>query len=568
MAGNRMLTTALVVGTILFAGALGPAHAEAQRPTPDTTSGYPITDPLVVRRCAGCHAKDSTGGLGRLSYLRKTPEGWEASVRRMASLNNVRLDPADARAVVKYFSNHQGLAPAEVRPGRFEIERRSDDYRYTADSETERTCRACHSLGRVITQRRAPKEWELLVATHRGYYPNSDFQAFRRMGPSPRDSAPKPHPMDQAIAHLSRAFPLRSAEWSAWSATMRPAPLEGSWQLSGSETGRGQFFGTVNITKVAGTNDEFTTRATYRFARGGGPIVREGKGLVYTGHQWRGRSSQAGSGGAADSAWREVLSVEPGWQEMSGRWFRGGYDEFGMDVTLRRTTRGVSIAGVSPRAVQLGARDVNVTLYGTNLPKNVAAASIDFGPGIRATSVVRSTGEALEVRVQVDSAADIGARDLFVAGASLKGALVAYRAVDRIRVTPPSGMARTGGVRVPKQYARFEAIGYINGADKKPDTADDVELGPVDVSWGIEEYGVTFKDDDVPYIGTIDQQGVFTPNLDGPNPQRRQNRNNIGDVWVVANYQPGGSARPLKGRALLIVTVPLYMRWEPTRTSP
>ena len=118
-----MLTTALVVGTILFAGALGPAHAEAQRPTPDTTSGYPITDPLVVRRCAGCHAKDSTGGLGRLSYLRKTPEGWEASVRRMASLSNVRLDPADARAVVKYFSNHQGLAPAEVRPGRFEIER-------------------------------------------------------------------------------------------------------------------------------------------------------------------------------------------------------------------------------------------------------------------------------------------------------------------------------------------------------------------------------------------------------------------------------------------------------------
>ena len=568
MVGNRFITTVLASLSVLVAGAMGPAHSEAQQPAPDTTRGYPITDALVVRRCAGCHAKDSIGGLGRLSYLRKTPEGWEASVRRMATLNNVRLDAADARAVVKYFSNHQGLAPAEVRPGRFEIERRSDDYRYTADAVTERTCRACHSLGRVITQRRAPREWELLVATHRGYYPNSDFQAFRRMGPAPRDSAAQPHPMDQAIAHLARAFPLKSAEWSAWSATMRPAPLEGSWQLSGSETGRGQFFGTVHIAKTAGTDDEFTTRATYRFARGGEPIVREGKALVYTGHQWRGRSSQAGSGGAADSAWREVLSVEPGWQEMSGRWFRGGYDEFGLDVTLRRATPGVSIAGVSPRALQLGTRDVDVTLYGTNLPKTLAAGSIDFGPGIRATRVVRSTGEEMMVRVQVDSAAHIGARDLFVAGASLKGAVVAYRSIDRIRVAPQSGMARTGGVRVPKQYARFEAIGYINGADKKPDTADDLELGPVDVSWGIEEYGVTFKDDDVAYIGTIDQHGVFTPNLDGPNPQRRQSRNNIGDVWVVASYQPVGSARPLKGRALLIVTVPLYMRWEPTRTSP
>src|ERR1043166_9572852 len=33
---------------------------------------------------------------------------------------------------------------------------------------------------------------------------------------------------------------------------------------------------------------------------------------------------------------REVMFVEPGWQEMSGRWFTGGYDEIGMDVSLSR----------------------------------------------------------------------------------------------------------------------------------------------------------------------------------------------------------------------------------------
>ncbi len=130
-------------------------------------------------------------------------------------------------------------------------------------------------------------------------------------------------------------------------------------------------------------------------------------------------------------------------------------------------------------------------------------------------------------------------------------------------------MARVGGVRFPKQFARFEAIGYLNGADAKPETADDIEIGPVAVTWGLEEYGVTFKDDDLTYVGSIDSTGLFTPNVDGPNPQRRGNRNNIGDVWVVATYRPDQApARPLRARAHLVVTVPLYMRWEPARTAP
>src|SRR5436305_14387694 len=109
--------------------------------------------------------------MQRLSYERKTPEGWEMSVRRMVSLNNVSLDPATARTIVRYLSDHQGLAPAELRPARFEVERRMLEYRYTADTRTETTCRACHSMGRVITQRRTRGERAVLVATHRALYP-------------------------------------------------------------------------------------------------------------------------------------------------------------------------------------------------------------------------------------------------------------------------------------------------------------------------------------------------------------------------------------------------------------
>ena len=64
-------------------------------------------------------------------------------------------------------------------------------------------------------------------------------------------------------------------------------------------------------------------------------------------------------------------------------------------------------------------------------------------------------------------------------------------------------------------------------------------------------------------MGRVDEKtGLFTPSVDGPNPQRSGNRNNVGDVWVVATYLPGGGAAPLRARAQLVVTVPLYQRWD------
>jgi quinohemoprotein amine dehydrogenase len=88
----------------------------------------------------------------------------------------------------------------------------------------------------------------------------------------------------------------------------------------------------------------------------------------------------------------------------------------------------------------------------------------------------------------------------------------------------------------------------------------------VTATWSLEEYGVTYDDDDLNYVGTLDAHGLFTPAADGPNPQRSRNRNNIGDVWVVATWvSPGPNSRTLKARGHLLVTVPLYMRWEPWR---
>ena len=137
-----------------------------------------------------------------------------------------------------------------------------------------------------------------------------------------------------------------------------------------------------------------------------------------------------------------------------------------------------------------------------------------------------------------------------------------YSRIDGIKVTPQAGMARAGGAVFPKQLQQFEAVAIANGPDGKPGTPDDLQLGTVPVKWSLEEYTATFDDDDLKFVGTLDQTGLFTPNVDGPNPNRTGNRNNIGDVWVVAERHAGRRrAQPLRARAHLLVTVPVYMRW-------
>ena len=541
-----------------MAGALVlPVAATSARAQRDTLPGYRIGDSTVIASCGACHTPDSTGRMSRLSFMRKTPEGWETSIRRMVTLNNVQLQPETARQVLRYLANHQGLAPAEVEPGRFEAERRLIDWQYTADDSTNRTCRACHSMGRAILQRRTGEEWGLLVAMHRGYYPVADFQRFRGGGDPPR------HPMDQAIAHLTRTFPLETPEWTAWSATMRPPRLEGSWHLSGTEPGKGAFFGRVTIARVA--DDEFTTESVWRYAGSGQEARRSGRAIVYAGHQWRGRASAPGA--PADQAWREVMHVERDQRGMTGRWFSGGYDEFGMDVTLRRVGAEPLVVAAQPRAIRRNTAG-EVTLFGENLPPSPAVAAVDFGPGVRVEQVVRSTPTAVTVRVRVDSAATNGARDLFLAGAPLRAAVLVYDSVSRIAVSPRAGLARVGGVRFPKHFVQFEAHAWNNGPDGKPETDDDMDLGAVPVTWSLEEYGVTYDDDDLGFVGSIDRNGLFTPAPDGPNPARSGQRNNVGDIWVVAAWAPGGGARPMRARGHLVVSVPLYMRWEPWRISP
>ena len=234
---------------------------------------------------------------------------------------------------------------------------------------------------------------------------------------------------------------------------------------------------------------------------------------------------------------------------MSGRWFTGAYDELGIDVRLIRLAADPVVLGASVASLKTGVPRTGVRLYGANLPPKLTAQDISLGQGITVSRVVSATPDVVTVDLDVAAAAKAGPRDITIAGTTSPSALVVFDKIDSIKVLPIAGLARLGGVVHPKQLQQFEAVAFNNGRQA---------LGIVDVKWSLEEYAATFGDDDTRYVGVLDEQGLFTPSLDGPNPQRSGERNNIGDVWVVADLSPSpalGLTKPLRARAQLIVSV-------------
>src|SRR5262245_2263050 len=550
------------------------AQAPAQAAPPQAAAsndGIPVQNDLVRQRCGSCHRSDDKGRMSRISYRRATPENWERTIKRMVTLNKVTLTPEDARAILKYLVDHHGLAPEEERPIAYEGERRMIEFTYDKDKDTSDTCSSCHTMARVLSERRTKEEWELLVAMHRGYYPLVDNQpmnngqGFRRTRPAQTEPGPdgRPpdnrHPMDKAIEHLSKTLPLTTPDWSNWSAAMQTPKIAGRWALMGTAPGKGAVYGTVTITADAAP-DSFTSETRYTVARTGETVTRSGKGLVYTGYQWRGRSNAQGS----DQAWRETLFIERDWKNMWGRLFTGAYDETGIDAKLVRLTTEPIVFGANLTALKTPSTGTSVKIFGANLSTTLRPEDIALGQGVKVARVVSAKPDELSVDVDVAANAPIGPRDVSVAGIVKPAALVVYDKIDGIKVLPQAGMARVGGNVFPKQLQQFEAIGVNYGPDGKPDTPDDLDLGLVNVRWSTEEYTATFGDDDLQFVGTLDERGLFTPNVDGPNPKRSGNRNNVGDIWVVAEYIDANAtptSRTLRARAHLLVTVPLYMAW-------
>jgi quinohemoprotein amine dehydrogenase len=339
-----------VLGALFFTALCClPATAQEAGSTPEvkvTTptaspdeAGFPVKDALTLSKCGGCHAPDAKGNMTRISFIRTTPEGWEEAIKRMIRLNGLELSPDEARSIVRYLSDHHGLAPEENEKIAYFTEHRIVDEKIPSP-EVGHACAACHALAKPLSWHRTPADWQYLENMHIAFFPAVRFTAFDhpREGVDPAAGPPKgPTPAEQALEYIAKSSPLHSTVWAEWQASMQAPKLAGRWLIAGSEPGKGRFFGEMTIEPSA-AGDSFTTKTKLTCVCGS-PMAASGKALVYAGYAWRGRSTveaAAASSPEAPQAMREVMALSKDQNEFKGRWFWGAYQEFGMDVTMRR----------------------------------------------------------------------------------------------------------------------------------------------------------------------------------------------------------------------------------------
>lgn len=550
---------------------LGQAARDPSNPV-ETETGIPVNSAIVSEKCGTCHTADAKGNLSRISWVRTTPEGWAQVIKRMVALNGLSITPSESKAVVRALSATHGLAPDEAKPVMYLTEHRMVNETNVPNETIRQSCASCHAFAQPLSWRRSKAEWGLLRNLHVSMYSQADAQYRRPVEdptqPAVATGAVKPLPVEVALDYMNKTAPLTTPEWVKWQARIQSPRLGGKWMVNAMLPGKGLYVGEMVVTPAAG-EDNYTTAISLRSVKDGSVLTRTGKGLVYTGYSWRGTSSSGPEGASPDAPQdhetRETMWFSPDRKSAQGRWFWGDYKEFGFDVKLTRASAEPTVVAVAPYALKTGTKGATLTLIGDAFPAGLKPTDIDLGKGVVVSKVVSASPSQAVLLVDVAADAAVGAHDVGVAGSVLAASLPIYKKVDYLKTTPDTSLSRLGGSeKHTPGYAQFDAIGYDNGLDGKPYTNDDVALGPIDVTWKMEEFQTVYYDDDVNYVGKLSENALFTPAIDGPNPARKWGRNNYGEVWVVATAKSEKDAlgRPLTAKSFMIVSVPAYKRWD------
>lgn len=510
--------------------------------------GQEVTGPAILEnRCSGCHPPSEEGGkLASIESVRKTPEGWELTLYRMVRGQGAGLSSDEARALVKYLSDRYGLAPKEVEPFRYALEKRPNVFEEVPSGAVQGACVRCHSYARIALQRRTREMWKRLPDMMASIAPNVESQTADLL-----DAFWHTVVREKVVPYFIKKYPFDSAAWREWQMTAKPK-LEGSWKVVGHDLGKGgDYTGQMVIRSVG--EDRYEGTFVHEFADGS-QVSGKTTAIVYTGFQWRGVASLEDG----KTNWEVFFAAEDG-SALTGRRLLTNIGDLGRDETLFRDAGGARLLAVIPGAVQVGVGPQKIKLFGMNFPQNLTAAMMTFGEGVSVQAVTQAGDGTIVAEVVADKGAKVGPREVGVQGVEGKGSMFVYRTVDYIRLFPEKAYARPGGVRTPKIYQQFAAVAYAKGRDGVKGTKDDVRLGRVSpVTWSLQEYVSRINDDDVRYVGAVDENGLFTPAKDGPNPQRVRSHENVGDVWVEASYMPDGAKRPLRARAFLLSMPPKF----------
>lgn len=493
-------------------------------------------------KCVGCHVPKD-GALDVVTTQRKTPEGWEMTLMRMIRTHGAQLQPDEVRAQVKYLSDQYGLAPSEVEPFRYMLEKRNTKVvQHDVPTFLQASCMQCHSYERAALQRRTLEGWTHIPDNKLGLFTNAEnvTASSGLLQDYWYDEAKK-----KVVPHLAKQFPFSTAAWSKWQAKPR-ADYAGTWKIVGHDTGKGgDYTGTV-VLKALG-EDKYEGEFTLDFSDGS-KISGKTTGVMYTGFQWRGSVQLEGG-----KIQREIFFATEDGTTLHGRRILTPVGDLGMDETWYRSGGPARILSAIPTTLQAGEKQT-VKIFGANLPANLTAAALSLGSGVTITSLTQTGDDTVAAEVVAAKGAGIGPRQVRLQGATGTLPFYVYRTIDYIRLTPERAFARPGGERGPRHVQQFEAFAYLKGPDGEKGTKDDVQLHRVrPEKWNLEEYIKRLDDDDMHFVGTIDEHGLFIPGKDGPNPQRHMMDHNVGDVWVEGWYKADGAKYPMGARAYLLV---------------
>lgn len=494
---------------------------------------------LLEARCGNCHQTLDDGTMERIDAVRKTPEGWDMTIARMLLLHGLVLEAGERHALVKHLADTRGLAPAETRDWRYVLERQPNHVEQLPDDQLATMCARCHTHARLALQRRDREDWLKLVHFHVGQYPTIEYQALARDRNWWEIATTE---MPDALAEL---YPLDTEDWRDWQAADKPDP-SGAWRVSGHRPGQGGYAGTAVITGT-GTADRYHIRLNLSYTDGS-RTDGEGEAVLYTGHEWRASLS------LGEESVQQVLALSEDGSTLEGRWFLADNDALGGDIRLTRLDHAPAIVAVQPPYLRTGQR-ASVVLHGTALD-----GAVNLGDGVTVHQVLYRSPAAIALDISAAEDAPVGARDVQVGETVAAAGFTVYDRIDTLRVEPDPAIARVGGNGGPLAPvpAQFDAVAYLDGPDGEPGTDDDIRIGRMPARWTVTNASPAAEAmQDTEYAGRIDDGGLFMPAGAGPNPERRYQTNNAGELDVVATVGEGEQA--VSGSARLIVTV---QRWN------
>ena len=310
----------------------------------------PSARETLVVRCIRCHApQEGDGKLDAIEAQRKSPEGWSMTLSRMVRTHGVELQDGDARILVKYLSDHYGLAPKEVEPYRFILEQRNTRTTQDVPKPLQAGCIQCHTYARIALQRRTQDSWERLPDTKVALMANigSETASAGQLKDYWFDDA-----KNSAVPHLIKHQPFETEAWTAWQAVKKPS-YAGTWLVVGHDPGRGGDY-TGQLTLTAGEDDQYTGEFSHTFADGS-RMDGSTTGTIYTGFQWRGVAQAKESGAAGrEMRQREIFFASEDGNTISGRRLLTNLGDLGMNETWYRRQGGARLLAVSPAMIQTG----------------------------------------------------------------------------------------------------------------------------------------------------------------------------------------------------------------------